>query len=249
MLYSDTNGNMSYEALGLKYQHQVSQGLTVLANYTYSKTLSDSWEAAEGVESQIASCRRCDKGPVSYDIPQQFIVSAIYDLPFGRGRRFGNTMPQAADLLLGGWRIGDITTFSMGTAYTVTSPNNSGDPEITMRGDRLCNGKDSAFSGHLRTNGFIDFNTACFATPTPGYFGTSGRGILFGPGTDNSDMSLTKQFPLPEKLTVELRGEFFNAFNHPNFGLPDAGTADSTFGRVSSASSPRLIQVAGRLVW
>lgn len=249
ILYSNTNGNMSYEALSLKYQHQVSQGLTVLANYTFSKTLSDSWETAQGVESQISSCRSCDKGPVSYDIPQQFIASAIYDLPFGRGRMFGNTLPRAADMLLGGWRIGDITTFSAGSAFTVTSPNNTGDPESSVRANRLCNGKDSSFSKHLRTNGFVDFNTACFATPAAGYFGTSGRGILFGPGTDNSDMSLSKDFPLPEKFTLELRGEFFNAFNHANFGAPNAGTASSTFGRVSSAADPRLIQVAGRLVW
>ncbi len=249
ILYSNTNGNMSYEALSLKYQHQVSQGLTVLANYTFSKTLSDSWETAQGVENQIASCRNCDKGPVSYDIPQQFVTSVIYDLPFGRGRMFGNTMPLPADMFLGGWRIGDITTLSAGSAFTVTSPNNTGDPESSVRGDRLCSGKDSHFSGKLRTNGFVDFNTACFATPAAGYFGTSGRGVLFGPGTDNSDMSLSKDFPLPEKFTLELRGEFFNVFNHANFRNPDAGTADSTFGRVSSAADPRLIQVAGRLVW
>ncbi|MDR5727465.1 MAG: carboxypeptidase-like regulatory domain-containing protein [Terriglobia bacterium] len=249
ILYSNTNGNMSYEALSLKYQHQLSQGLTILGNYTYSKTLSDSWETATSTVNQIATCRRCDKGPVSYDIPQQFIVSAIYELPFGRGRMLGNNMPRAVDLFLGGWRIGDITTFSTGSAFTVTSPNNTGAPFTQVRANRLCNGKDSHFSGNLRSNGFIDFNTACFATPAPGYFGTSPRGVLFGPGTDNSDMSIAKQVPLVNRLTFELRGEFFNAFNHTNFGNPDSNTGDRTFGRVSNAADPRLIQVAGRLIW
>ncbi len=249
ILYSNTNGNMSYEALGVKYQHQVSQGLTLLANYTFSKALSDSWETAESVESQIASCRQCDKGPVSYDIPQQFIVSALYDLPIGYGRMFWSGMPRLANMFFGGWRIGDITTLSMGSAFTVTAPNTTDDPFVLVRGDRLCNGKDTSLSKHLRTNGFVDFNTACFATPAPGYFGTSGRGVLFGPGTDNSDMSLTKTLPLPKNITLELRGEFFNAFNHANFGLPDAGTADPNFGKVSTAANPRLIQVAGRIIW
>ena len=249
ILYSNTNGNMSYEALILKYQHQLSKGLTVLANYTYSKTLSDSWETATSTVSQIASCRRCDKGPVSYDIPQQFIVSTIYELPFGRGHMLGSNMPRVADLFLGSWRIGDITTFSQGTAFTVTSPNNTGSPFTQVRADRLCNGKDSHFSSHLRSNGFIDFNTACFATPAPGYFGTSARGVLFGPGTDDSDMNIAKLVPLTTRLSLELRGEFFNVFNHANFGLPDSNTGDKTFGKVSYAADPRIIQVAGRIIW
>lgn len=249
ILYSNTNGNMSYNALLLKYQHQFSRGLTVLANYTYSKTLSDSWETATSTVNQIATCRRCDKGPVSYDIPQQFIVSAIYELPFGRGKAIGSNMSHVANLFAGGWRITDITTFSQGPAFTITSPNNTGSPFTLVRADQLCKGKDSHFSGHLRSNGFIDFNTACFATPAPGYFGTSSRGVLFGPGTDNSDVGLAKLTPLTSKVNLELRGEFFNVFNHANFGLPDSNTGDVTFGKVSSAADPRIIQVAGRVIW
>ncbi|HEV2275884.1 MAG TPA: hypothetical protein VGR96_17060, partial [Acidobacteriaceae bacterium] len=249
ILYSNTNGNMTYEALNLKYQHQFSKGLTILANYTYSKTLSDSWETATSTVSQIASCRSCDKGPVSYDIPHQVVVSTIYELPFGRGRMFGGNIPRAADLLLGGWRISNITTFASGSAFTVTSPNNTGAPFTQVRADRLCNGQDSHFSSHLRTNGFYDFNTACFASPAPSYFGTSSRGALYGPGRDNWDMGLAKQIPLIDRMNLELRGEFFNVWNHTNFGLPDSNTGDVTFGRVSTAADPRLIQVAGRLTW
>ena len=158
--------------------------MTVLANYTFSKTLSDSWETAQGVENQIASCRNCDKGPVSYDIPQQFVTSVIYDLPFGRGRMFGNTMPLPADMFLG-WRIGDITTLSAGSAFTVTSPNNTGDPESSVRGDRLCSGKDSHFSGKLRTNGFVGFHMAASPARLAGKFRHASCNCgVFGPGTD-----------------------------------------------------------------
>jgi hypothetical protein len=249
ILYSNNNGNMSYEALILKYQHQYSKGLTILANYTYSKTLSDAWETATSTVNQIASCRSCDKGPVSYDIPQQFVVSAIYEIPYGRGRAFGANMPRLADAFVGGWRLSDITTFSNGTAFTVTSPNNTGAPFTQVRANRLCNGQDSHFSSNLRTNGFVDFKTACFATPSPGYFGTSPRGVLFGPGVDRSDISAAKIFPIFEQLHFELEGDFFNAFNHANFGLPDSNTGSVTFGRVSTTGPPREIQLAGRLIW
>jgi len=249
ILYSDTNGNVSYEGATLKYEHHLNHGLTVLANYTFSKTLSDSWETGAATMSQIAKCRRCDKGPVSYDIPQQFIVSTLYNLPFGRGAHFGTQMSRVEDIFLGGWRIGAIGTLESGNAFTVTSPNTTASPFIQMRANRLCNGKDSGMSGHLRSNGFIDFNTACFASPAPGYFGTSPRGVLFGPGTDNWDMSMAKDISIVDRGQLEIRGEFFNAMNHANFGLPDTNTGDVTFGRVSSAADPRLIQIAARFVW
>ncbi len=249
ILYSNTNGNMSYEALVAKYQHHLSKGLTVLANYTYSKTLSDSWETGAGTMSQIASCRSCDKGPVSYDIPQQMVVSTLYDLPFGRGKEFGSRLPRIPDLFVGGWSLGTIGTLSAGSAFTVTAPNATGSPFTLVRADRLCNGKDTNLSSHLRSNGFIDFKTACFASPAPGYFGTSPRGVLFGPGVDNWDMSMSKQIPLVDQMQMEVRGDFFNAFNHANFGLPDSFTGDVNFGKVSNASDPRLMQISATLRW
>jgi hypothetical protein len=249
VLYSNTDGNMSYEALTVKYQHHLSRGLTVLANYTYSKTLSDSWETAASTLNQIASCRRCDKGPTSYDIPHQMVASVLYDLPFGRTGAFGKNLPRIPDMLLGGWRLGAIGTISSGTAFTVTAPNATGSPFTSVRANRTCNGKDSQLSSHLRSNGFVYFNTACFASPAPGYFGTSPRGVLFGPGRNNWDMSMSKQISLIDRARLEVRGEFFNVFNHANFGLPDSSTGSLNFGRISTAADPRLIQISGRLLW
>ncbi|HWD99414.1 MAG TPA: hypothetical protein VG345_10265, partial [Bryobacteraceae bacterium] len=194
LLESINNGNLSYEALILKYQHQFSQGLTVLANYTFSKTLSDAWESAASTLNQSANCRACDKGPVSYDVPHQLVISTVYELPFGRGRSFGSHMPVAADLLLGGWNLNGILTFASGPAFTVTSPNETGSVFSQFRANRLCSGADSSLSGNLRSDGFLDFNKACFATPAAGYFGNSGRGVLFGPGVNNWDTAITKNF-------------------------------------------------------
>jgi hypothetical protein len=206
ILFSNNSGNLSYEALILKYQRQFSRGLTLLASYTFSKTLSDSWETATSTVSQIAACRACDKGPVSYDIPHRLVISTVYELPLGRGRAFGAHLPRAADVVLGGWNLNGILTFSSGTAFTVTSPNRSGSNFSSVRANRLCNGADSHLIGSLRSNGGYLFDTSCFTAPAAGFFGTSGRGILHGPGVNNWDGAVVKTFPIKDASRLEFRG-------------------------------------------
>ena len=249
LLYSINNTNLTYEALVLKYQHQFSRGLTLLANYTFSKALSDGWESGASTLNQSANCRSCDKGPVSYDQPHQVVISTVYELPFGRGRTFGSRLPWAADLLLGGWNLNGILKFDSGSAFTVTAPNRTGSVFSQVRGNRTCNGADTNLSGNLRSNGFVDFSTACFGQPAAGFFGTSGRGILFGPGVNNWDSAITKTFPIKETIHLQFRAEFFNTWNHAQFNNPDANVGDTNFGLVSVARTPREIQGALKLVW
>ncbi len=249
ILYSDTNGNMNYEALIARYQHQFSRGLTVIANYTFSKVITDGWEGGGSTQSQIATCRKCDRGVASYDVPHHFVVSAVYDLPIGRDRIFGAHWNRALDSLLGGWQVNVIGTLATGNAFTVTAPNRTGSNFTSVRANRVCDGRSDSLSGNLRTDGLIWFNTSCFAQPAAGYFGNSGRGILFGPGTNNWDVGTQKNFKLSEAARFELRGEFFNAFNHAQFNTPDANVGDTNFGVISSARSPRLVQLAARLIW
>jgi hypothetical protein len=92
------------------------------------------------------------------------------------------------------------------------------------------------------------FNTDTFELGAPGTFGTSGRNMLTGPGTKNVDFSVFKKFAMPyaEGHALEFRAEFFNLFNHPNYGLPDSSLSDSIFGQIVSASDPRIIQAALR---
>ncbi|MGC8550740.1 MAG: hypothetical protein ACP5M4_13685 [Acidobacteriaceae bacterium] len=249
ILYSNTNGNSSYEAMIVKYQHQTSWGLNLLANFQYSKTLSDSWGTADSTANQNAYCRSCDKGPVSYDIPHALTVSAVYDLPIGRGRSLFSNMPRPANAFVGGWRISAITTLQAGNPFTVTSPNNTSSPFSVVRADQTCNGADSYLSHHLRSDGFVYFRTSCFSSPPAGYFGNSPRGVLFGPGAANTDVGLAKDIAIYRALKLELRGQFFNVFNHPNFGNPDAYTGSSSFGVINTAGAPRILQIAGRFVW
>ncbi len=249
ILLSDTNGNLNYEAMILRYQHQFSKGLTFVANYTYSKVITDGWEGGGSTQSQIASCRACDRGPTSYNNPRHFVVSAIYELPFGRGRMFGSSWNRMTDLLVGGWAVNAIATFSTGTTFTVSAPNRTGSNFTSVRANRSCDGNSDALSTNVRNNGLVWFDRSCFSAPAPGYFGNSGRGILLGPGTDNWDIGVQKNFRFTESSRFELRAEAFNELNHAQFNIPSATVGDANFGVLSSARAPRLMQLAGRLIW
>jgi hypothetical protein len=233
-----------------KFRRRAARGLNFNAEYTFAKALTDGWESSSSTDSQIATCRSCDKGPASFDVRHRVVLSGVYELPVGRGRPFGRDLPRAADLVAGGWIITGITTFSTGAPIFITSPNTTGIVYTSVRANRLCNGSDSKYSGNLRTDGFIEFDTSCFASPAVGYFGTSGRSPIDGPGINNWDLGLEKTFSIREQTRLEFRGELFNAFNHAQFTMLTTDTGSgANFGRISSARAPRLIQLGLKLLF
>ncbi len=252
LLTADFNGNSSYNALFAKYHHRMSGGLNLRLEYTFAKTLTDGWESGSSTDEQITICRRCDKGYASFDQQHRFVASTIYELPFGRGRKFGGDMPKALDLAAGGWTLTGITTFASGVPIFLTSPATTASIYVSHRPNRLCDGADRSLAGNLRNNGFVYFRTECFATPPTGFFGNTGRAPLHGPGINNWDVGIEKEFPIPmrEQTRLQFRAEMFNAFNHTQFGNPSADTgAGPNFGRVASARAPRLMQLGMKLLW
>ena len=253
LLTADFNGNSSYQAIYGKFNHRAANGLNFRLEYTFSKVLTDAFEGPNvATSTQIASCRSCDKGYASFDQRHRVVASTVYDLPFGKARRFGSSLPGAVNALIGDWTVSAITTFSTGVPIFVTSPSQTSSIYVSQRPNRVCDGGDSSLSGNLRSNGFLYFDTSCFNTPSPGYFGTSGRTPLHGPGRNNWDIGIHKQFPLhfDEASALELRGEFFNAFNHAQFSNPNSNTGSgANFGRISGTAAPRLVQVAMKLTW
>jgi hypothetical protein len=179
------------------------------------------------------------------------VLSTIYDLPFGRGRKFGKGWARPIDYIAGGWTVTAISNFSSGTPIFLNSPNRTGSAYITHRPNRVCNGNNTDLLHNLRNNGFQAFDTSCFVIPAVGYFGNAGRDIISGPGVNNWDIGFAKFFPLyGEHERLEFRAEMFNAFNHAQFGQPNAIVSDGlNFGRVSSASAPRLIQMSVKLLF
>ena len=251
LLRADFNGNSSYHALAARYDRRAAAGLNVRLEYTWAKALTDAWEGSSSTETQITTCRRCDKSDAAFDVRHRGVLSAIYDLPFGRGRRFGAGVSRAADLLLGGWTATTIAVFQTGVPFPVSSPNRTGSAFVAHRPNRICDGADGNLANNLRTNGMRFFNTSCFVTPPTGFFGNSGRLVLHGPGINNWDIGIQKFFPLQarEGMRLQFRAELFNGFNHAQFGAPNASADSPNFGLVAGARQPRLIQLGMKLLF
>jgi hypothetical protein len=151
-------------------------------------------------------------------------------------------------MVLGGWQSNVIATFSTGPPIDQIAPNTSGSALVFHRPDRLCDGRDDALTGNLRNNGFQFYNPACFVPASSGYFGNASRNIMGSPGINNWDIGLSKQFVIGESKRVDFRIEFFNAWNHAQFGSPDRFLGPN-LGRVSTARAPRLIQLSLQFHW
>ena len=195
----DSSGNSSYHALMAKYQLRIEQGLSLRIEYTWSKALADTWESSLEPNSQITACRRCDKGPTSFDVRHRAVASFVWELPLGRGRPVASNVSRAVDFLIGGWGISGIATIASGQPVILRGPNRTGSPIVIHLPNRVCDGRNSELSGNVRNNGFLWFDTSCFATPAVGYFGNSGRTVLNGPGFNNWDIGVQKSFVLPER--------------------------------------------------
>ena len=250
LLTADFNGNSSYNAMIARYHHQTQSGLDFRFEYTFGKAINDHFEGGSN-ESQIAACRACDKGAASFDAKHRAVASVIYRLPFGRGRTFGQQMAATPEAILGNWNVTSIATFSTGAPFDVTGANTTGYGNITHRANRICDGRSDSLQNGVRSNWLKWFDTGCFTAPPAGYYGTAGRNILYSPGVNNWDIGVEKMFVLPfrEASRLQLRGEFFNAFNHAQFGTRNSSEVAPTFGLIGSARAPRLIQLALRLLY
>jgi len=255
-----TEGNSSYNSLQIDLTRRFSHGLEFRTNYTWSKNL-DMNSALTGAQAnnqaQMVLNRndpRRDWGPSALNAAHQASLSARYELPFGKGKAFLGSVSGAADKLVSGWQLNAITTLLSGFPVTPQiGSNRSGDGD-TRNPDRPS--LNPSFTGSVKLGTPNQwFNPAAFILPTPGTFGNAGRGILTGPGLANLDLSLFKNLALTERLHLQIRTEFFNALNHPNFGTPNAivfanGVPSSTVGLITStATTSRQIQFGMKLTF
>lgn len=244
------SGTGSYHALVVKFERQWSNGLSVLANYTYSKSLSNSFAGvANAGTNQDPSCRACDRGMTYYNVPQSLVISSVWQLPMGRGKRFLSSTNAVANAIVSGWGIDAIATFRKGNPIIVLAPKVN-IHILQARANRVCNGRTQLSNKDLRTNGFYWFDPSCFTVPTPFYFGTSGTGIITGPGINTWDAAVTRDVPIHESMHLQFRAEAFNAFNHASFGNPVASAGNSRDGLVTGTQvAARELQFAAKLIW
>ncbi len=250
--FRPTSASSTYHALQLRVQKEIAQGATFLLSYTSGKLIDDSvGVGAGGLESahQDAFYRRAERSISPQDIAQRLVFSYLYDLPFGRKRRWGGSWPVAVSHVLGGWQINGIATIATGLALPITAQNNAGAFNSLQRPNIVGN---PALSGSRSTSEKLAqwFSVAAFAQPAPFTFGNGPRTLpnVRAPGERNIDFSLFKEFPFGEARRVEFRAEFFNLTNTPNFGLPGLNFGAGNFGVIGGqANAPRQVQFGLKL--
>jgi hypothetical protein len=240
----------TYNALNAKFQREFSRGFNFLANYTWSKALTDTMEGGANTPlNQMGSCLVCDKGLAGFNVPQRLTLATVWEVPAGKGKRFLNSLSPFWNRIVVGWAADVIATFSSGNPFTVNAPNSTADPLTNFRANRLCNGRAELQNNDLRANGLYWFDPACFAAPPGGFFGNSGTYILTGPGMNNWDAAIEKNARIGESMRLQFRAEFFNAWNHAQFKNPDSTVGDANFGQVTQARDAREIQFGVKMLW
>lgn len=262
----DAGANAIYNSLQLELNRRFSGGLTFSGSYTLAKNLADnagpapSGYAGETGGGRVTNSldRRADRGDVYATRRHRFLNTFVYEVPFGKGRKFMTNANRAADLVLGGWQMSSILTIQSGPFLTPVF--SGGDPSGTnaasrgsQRPDRLgaANGtldnpnRDvwadrSAFACPGRAVGSLQYDCRVGSTPgrdpNPiGRFGNAGVGIFTGPGTFGWNMGLGKRFVIYERINLRMEGSFTNLPNWTNLGDPNLNVADSNFGRITGS--------------
>jgi hypothetical protein len=208
----------------VKLEKRFSRGLSLLVSYTGQK-LIDNYSIISNVGNnatiQNIYNMQAEKAVSANDISRALVISGVYNLPFGRGQKFGSNWNRAVDTFLGGWQVNAITTQQTGFPLSVSTQNTSNSGNATLRPNN--NGQSAGLSGPIidRLNHYFD--TSVFSQPSPFTFGNTGRTLpnVRAPGMHNLDLSIFKNFQLTEHLRAELRGEAFNSLNQVVFGSPN----------------------------
>ena len=263
-------GNARYDSLQFKAETKRSRhGIYGLFGYTYSRTFDSGFADGLGTTPgatyfPLPGTSRADWGLSQLNLNHSFTASVIYDLPFGKGKQFGNDWSAPVNTVLGGWQINVIERVTSGFPLFVVAPNGS-DVNFQWNGNSLNRPDqvgDPNKAGPVAANPDCEapsqihtlenwFNPCAFAAPGPGKLGNANRAPMYGPRFVNTDLSLIKHFTLPyEGMGIDFRTEFFNLFNHAQFFLPGDGTSmqnigAGSFGKVTqTVNNPRLVQFA-----
>jgi hypothetical protein len=244
----------NYHSLQASANRRVARGLTFGVAYTWSRTLTDS-PTDRSTAPYDTYNRHLDYGPANFSRNQIFVASYVYDLPFYQAQQ------GFVGHLAGGWELSGITTFESGVPLTITQ---NFDPFNSIRqgliaGQTFPDGigidpsavspRPDVVSGQTVTGPKTAqewFNTGAWAV-AKGHFGSSGRGIVNGPGFNNWDLAAIKNIKISERFSTQFRAEFFNAFNHTSFLGVSTNVNSSLFGQVTSVHDPRIIQLGMKL--
>jgi Carboxypeptidase regulatory-like domain/TonB dependent receptor len=273
--YVAANGSAYYHSVQVAFERRFSHGLNLLANYTRSECMTDTKNILGIADGNFARAptlpgwgRQKDYQYCGNDVPNIFHASGIWELPFGKGKRFGNGSSRVLDEVIGGWSAQWIFTLQDGFPFPIVAPGSAGTPgsgcPVATTADFGCYPdvvSGQSLYAHKGPHGITQFlNPAAFAQPpaatTVGQTDFSPLGgsptPVHGPGFENLDMSVFKRFQVTEKTNLEFRSEFFNTFNHPNFSnsFVTLDFRSAQFSQINGTRGiGRQIQLALKLYW
>jgi hypothetical protein len=220
----------NYHALQMSLQRQVASGLTLKGAYTYSHAIDytddDGWT---GLMFNYAPMLGRNRATAGFDRTHNFHLAYVYQLPFGKGKKYASNGVPAA--VLGNWQANGIIAIYSGAPFTVTADGTA----LNAPG----NSQTANLVGTVNKIGSLTeyYDIAAFAPVTTANFGNIGRNTLRGPGVINNDLSLFRDFGITERFKLTFKAEVFNLTNTPHFGAPDANVNDTAFMQISSSAS------------
>lgn len=240
--------NSNYHGLEVKLNKRFGNGFSIIGAYTYSKAMGIGGNLfGDQSRQQDRRNRRQEYAQLDFNQTHRLTAAWIYELPFGRGKTIGKNWSGVPNALVSGWSAQGIYTWHTGFPLSPASSTsvNVGRTD-SNRPNRVCNGNLSSDQRSLTRW----FDTACFVDHPFGVFGNSGNNILIGPGMNTVNLTAMKNTSLREWGTLQFRAEFFNAFNHANFGDPGLTVNTAQFGFIRSVRVPgREIQLALKLLF
>jgi hypothetical protein len=252
IFYGETVGTSTYHAFRAQIEKRFSAGWTILGYYTFAKHLDMASALADGFGGQYFAQDpynlAAEKGRASDDARHRFVTSYIYQLPFGKGRKWLSSTPVLSNFLFGGWQVAGVLTLMSGMPISaLESSNRSNTDSGAHRPDRICDGN----LGDARTLGRW-FDTGCYALQPMYQHGNAARNTIEGPGLANMDLNASKEFAIRENKRLQFRAEMFNLTNSPHFGKPNTTLQSATFGAVTSlarggTANTRIVQLGLKL--
>ena len=255
-------GSASYNALQVDVNHRFSHDLFLRGVYTWSKSLDDGDSLnstaagnAPGLVSNPYNVK-ADWGPATYDVRNLGVISAVYGLPFGNGKRFAGGLGKVGNGVVSGWSVNSLVVLQAGFPFTPQlsyNPSNNGDTRNPVRPFINPDFHGSAILGKPSQW----FTPTAFLQPpaNSGFYGNLGRDTLTGPGLATWDFSAVKDTPIHEKLNLEMRAEIFNLLNRANFNTPNlivftpTGVSGTAGAITSTSTTSRQVQFGAKLLW
>ena len=258
----DPAGDNDYNGLSARVEHRFGGGLYFLNSFTWGKAMGDSEQALEYYagyfEANPQNIRdlAAERAPSSFDVEFNNVTSLVYQVPFGKGRKYGGHVNPILDAAVGGWELNTINTAHTGTpldvAYAPSTINDNTGLSNDYRGETFLRPNVSGSALSQSTAQMLNTYFAGYTFTTPfatSPYGDLGRNAFRAPGFEQWDFAANKRFRIREGMNLQFRSEFFNLLNHTNFGVPDTKTTDAAFGTIRTTYASRQIQFALKLLF